>query len=388
MKKIKYLLVAVMAVMLCLICLMTTTFSWFTRASDSGGIFEWRNSESGLSYKVSDGEDITMVTYELSEDGKSSATESVIGFTNTSGIESGHRKYYRTDITNSGDAEQSVSLYMSGLEITDGEFYLGVNSPLKTYKGINASKESFTMANNDEMRVYLNRNGCLTGSTFIVAYKGKDSDQYTREYLWYDGSGDNYHQDIPIGAKRMFFAEENNTGNNRSNDIDVDYEYSKLPSIYPKLFTLKTGSGYCGYTVSDFEDGANLLQYYDTISMTNGETFNLNLEKGVHYTGKSIDYSVASGNCITVSNNVITAVSEGTATISTKVYGPYGDYVSKETTVVVSGSSSTTDTPIVTNYAVPASKDGKATTVSVYWYINNEGSDKLTYTIDDVYLSL
>jgi hypothetical protein len=122
--------------------------------------------------------------------------------------------------------------------------------------------------------------------------------------------------------------------------------------------------------------------------MSEGDTFLLDLKSGEHYTGEFAGYNVKSGNCITIENNEIKAVSEGTAKITTNVSGPYGDYVSKETTVVVSGSSSTTDTPIVTNYAVPASKDGKATTVSVYWYINNEGSDKLTYTIDDVYLSL
>lgn len=395
MKKTKYFLVSVMALMLCLMCLMTTTFSWFTRPSDSGGILEWLNGESDLSYNAVDGKNISMATYELSEDGKSAAQTSVTSFSNTNGISKDHRKYYRTDITNSGDFDQSVSLYIQGLNVTQGDLHLGVNNPLKTYKGIGKSSVTTTMESGNKLRIYFQHKGKWGGETFVAFYTTtndnptNESTSVTLYYIGKDSSNTyNYYAELPANTKKVFFAKQFYYHDyERTNVIDLGNE--KITQTQAKVVYLtdaSTDGGYADHGISGVS-GANILEYYKTITITKGGKFNAALVIDEQYKG-SISYS-ATGSAISVSGSTITANAVGTATLKTKVTGSsYGDTMEVTTTVTVVDSADVGDTPIVTNYKVPAKKDGKNTTVSVYWYINNEGDEALKYTIDEVYLSL
>ena len=136
MKKLKIIVVSLLAVILCVMCVTTSTFSWFTRPQRSQG------DHLGLdfNYDISTGTGITMRTYASIDDGKTyveKAGREITDFSKTDGLAAGTRVCYRTDIINSGTAPQSVSLYLTKLEFPDdtsGSFYLGVNGPLKTYK--------------------------------------------------------------------------------------------------------------------------------------------------------------------------------------------------------------------------------------------------------------
>lgn len=62
MKKSKFTLVIVLGLVLCLLCGTTTTFSWFNRPDvQKGESLSWRGD-----YNVTNGEDITAVTYDAS----------------------------------------------------------------------------------------------------------------------------------------------------------------------------------------------------------------------------------------------------------------------------------------------------------------------------------
>ena len=127
MKKSKVLALTVLSVILCLMIMCTSSFSWFTRGTQTGGYFSWTNDDSNtaLSYNTSNGSGISMVTYS-SPDGNTYGDKEVTALSNSNGLAAGDRKYYRTDITNSGSTDQSVSLYLSNLETSgNGKFYLG-----------------------------------------------------------------------------------------------------------------------------------------------------------------------------------------------------------------------------------------------------------------------
>lgn len=89
-------------------------------------------------------------------------------------------------------------------------------------------------------------------------------------------------------------------------------------------------------------------------------------------------------------NGVITPVAEGNAELTTTIKGgAYGDTYSVTTEIsVTSAITDSIDTPIVTNLEIkPKATDGP-TVSKVYWYIKNESSSTITYTLDDVYISL
>lgn len=393
MKKIKYYLVAVMAVILCLMCLMTTTFSWFTRGTKTGNSLTW-NSD----YQVSDGADIGMATYKLNtSSGEYEQVASNYNFSNSDGIPSGERVCYRTDITNSGENAQSVSLYMSGLKINQGDFYLGVNQPLKVYKKIENSRVATTMDNGGKIRIYFQHKNKWGGETFVVFYSTTNddpTDQSKSIELYHIGKDSNndhtYYAELPSDTKKVYFAKQFYGLSNDYERTDViNLETQNITQTQTKVVYLTdagVNNGKADYSTSSVY-GANVIEYYETITMSKGSVFKAGLASGTQYIGESISYS-GSNSAVTINKDTgeITANSVGTATLTTTVTGAsYKDTFVKTTIVnVVDG-----DIPIVTNYLIPQAVDANTpSTVSVYWYINNEDSETLTYTIDDVYLSL
>lgn len=122
-------------------------------------------------------------------------------------------------------------------------------------------------------------------------------------------------------------------------------------------------------------------------SVTVGSTVNLAA------TGKgTINYKYSNTSVATVDpSGVVTGVKSGTATITVTSTGAYGDTITATCNLTVAAKESNvkTDIPIITNVKVNGISDvGEATTESIYWYVKNDGSGALTYTIEDVYLTL
>ena len=206
--------------------------------------------------------------------------------------------------------------------------------------------------------------------------------------------------DVPKTAKVVqFYANDVNTGANAT-------PYMLLKAYCPNLavgncykFTLQTntsgsyGNHNCDTRSFDkpLTDCANFINCYDSINIPLGRTFNAGLVVGTDYVGSSISYSSSSNSVFKVgANGVITPVAEGTAKLTTTIKGgAYGDTYSVTTEIsVTSASTDSIDTPIVTNLEIkPKATDGP-TVSKVYWYIKNDSSSTITYTLDDVYISL
>lgn len=410
MKKSKFAIVIALGLVLCLLCGVTTTFSWFSRPrTESGDSLRWSGQ-----YKISNGQNISIKTVESNDDGATFREEAVDNFGGS--LEAGKRRYFCTEISNSGNAEQNVSLFIKGLE-TSGTasasgLYVGVNKPLKTYRSYNdivGSNSTYTKTSHGKYRIYFNANGVKSwndsGTTTKIRYslEDKDDPSWTTDvidmtYVKYVDGHKILYADIPITAKRIqIYVNNSPSGVNATPCISVASYCPKISPTNCYVFTLRAGveNGYHNCDTYSFNnpltDCANFVNCYDSINIPLGRTFNAGLVAGTDYIGSSISYSSSSNSVFTVDKNgVITPVAEGNAKLTTTIKGgAYGDTYSVTTEIsVTSASTDSIDTPIVTNLEIkPKATDGP-TVSKVYWYIKNESSSTITYTLDDVYISL
>lgn len=410
MKKSKFAIVIALGLVLCLLCGVTTTFSWFSRPrEESGDSLGWSGQ-----YKISNGKNISIKTVESSDDGSTFDENPVTDFGGF--LEAGKRRYFCTEISNSGNTEQNVSLFIKNLGTSDkasaSGLYVGVNKPLKTYRSYNdiAGSSANTKTSHGKYRFYFDISNVSSWKESKTAIKIRYGTGDVSNPNWQGEpidmtpvSGQNtqvLYVDVPVTAKVVqFYANNNNTGANAT-------PYMLLKDCCPNLavdncykFTLKDGTiayGNHDYDKSPFDtpltDCANFINCYNSINIPRDTTtFNAGLDKGTDYIGSSISYSSSSNKVFTVdAKGVITPVAEGTATLTTTIKGgAYGDTYSVTTEISVTpASKDSVDTPIVTNLEIkPRTTDGP-TVSKVYWYIKNDSSSAITYKLDGVYISL
>lgn len=398
MKKSKLILVTVLALVLCLLCVTTSTFSWLPRPKeDKGNYLAWN-----LSYETSVGKDITMTTYELPENGRepddphAQLTE-VTEFSNSEGIDPGHRKYYRTDIINSGSEAQSISLFLSslsGLDSTNGKFCLGVNGPLRTYRNYSdisseAGSKIEKIINEKNVYVGFNVNQTYTPQNYAVHWWQTGNDNYNGDsqvqpYFSPNQQGDyansKYNMSyatIPYDANAVKLRQDNNWygGNNE------DLANKNTIIVYSDKGNVNTD-----YQKSSL--AAGIESFYSSAAVTAGDTIDL-AAKGHTDT---FSYTSSNASVATVSSTgMVTAIKAGHTTITVTSTGSYGDKITATCWLTVHDSvdpGAIFDVPIVTNVKVAPKTEAGNTVESVYWYIKNDGSVALTYSIGDIYLTL
>lgn len=408
MKKSKFAIVIALGLVLCLLCGVTTTFSWFSRPrEESGNSLSWNGK-----YKISNGKNISIKTVESSDDGTTFDENPVTDFGGP--LEAGKRRYFCTEISNSGNTEQNVSLFIKNLKTSDtasaSGLYVGVNKPLKTYRSYNDivdSNSTYTKTSLEKYRFYLDINNVSSWKDSTTTIKFRYGTGDVNNPNWQGKpidmtpiSGQNtqvLYVDVPKTAKVVqFYANNKNTDDNATPYMPLDTYCPTLPVDNCYKFTLQTGtSGAFGNhncdTSSFAKEGANFINCYNSITIPLGSTFNAGLVAGTDYIGSSISYSSSADSVFKVdAKGVITPVAEGNATLTTTIKGSaYGDTYSVTTEISVTpASSDSIDTPIVTNLEIkPQTSDGP-TVSKVYWYIKNESSSTITYSLKDVYISL
>lgn len=404
MKKSKFAIVIALGLVLCLLCGVTTTFSWFSRPrEESGNSLRWSGQ-----YKISNGKNISIKTVESSDDGTTFDENPVTDFGGP--LEAGKRRYFCTEISNSGNTEQNVSLFIKNLKTSDtasaSGLYVGVNKPLKTYRSYNdivGSNSTYTKTTLDKYRMYCETNNVSswkdstteirirygTGSVSTPSWKGAVVMTYVK------GTGNRVLcGDIPTSATVIqVYANNDPTGANATPYISLSSckELSTKVAYDVKILSDVDKLHNHRYELWPIKENANFINYYSMANIPLGSTFNAGLVAGTDYIGNSISYSSSLNSVFTVDKNgVITPVAEGTAKLTTKIKGgAYGDTYSVTTEIsVTSVSTDSIDTPIVTNLEIkPKATDGP-TVSKVYWYIKNESSSTITYTLDNVYISL
>lgn len=404
MKKSKFAIVIALGLVLCLLCGVTTTFSWFSRPRpESGDSLSWNGQ-----YKISNGQNISIKTVESGDDGSTFGENAVTDFSGS--LQAGERRYFCTEISNSGNAEQNVSLFIKNLK-TSGTasasgLYVGVNKPLKTYRSYNdivGSGSTYTKTTLDKYRMYCETNNVSswkdstteirirygTGSVSTPSWKGAVVMTYVK------GTGNRVLcGDIPTSATVIqVYANNDPTGANATPYISLSSckDLSTKVAYDVKILSNVDNLHNHQYELWPIKENANFINYYSIANISLGSTFNAGLVAGTDYVGSSISYSSSSNSVFKVgANGVITPVAEGTAKLTTTIKGgAYGDTYSVTTKISVTpASTDPIDTPIVTNLEIkPKATDGP-TVSKVYWYIKNDSSSTITYSLDYVYISL
>lgn len=404
MKKSKFAIVIALGLVLCLLCGVTTTFSWFSRPrTESGDSLSWNGQ-----YKISNGQNISIKTVESGDDGSTFGENAVTDFSGS--LQAGERRYFCTEISNSGNAEQNVSLFIKNLK-TSGTasasgLYVGVNKPLKTYRSYNdivGSNSTYTKTTLDKYRMYCETNNVSswkdstteirirygTGSVSTPSWKGAVVMTYVK------GTGNRVLcGDIPTSATVIqVYANNDPTGANATPYISLSSckELSTKVAYDVKILSDVDKLHNHRYELWPITENANFINYYSIANISLGSTFNAGLVAGTDYVGSSISYSSSSNSVFKVgANGVITPVAEGTAKLTTTIKGgAYGDTYSVTTEISITAArTDSIDTPIVTNLEIkPKATDGP-TVSKVYWYIKNESSSTITYSLEDVYISL
>lgn len=403
MKKLKILIVTSLALLLCFMCIVNTTFSWFTRPKElSGNALMFTNRD----YDISSKEDsyFAINTYE-STDGKTYGDSPVTAFPNSSELQPGARKYYRTDIINSGSHDQTLSLYLTNMQLnsTTGNFFLGVNEPTRTYKQYGGSTSS-----TGKVASTINKQNVYLALESVEVGEGKLTNNIDYVHAW-NGSGvivDTYYSSMKDLGKTGNYTDDygwksERTYNIYSATIDSRCTSFMLKTKYndwmPPQPTISSNNTLIFYEFKNiyyaearnFGVAAKLESFYSSASVGVGSSINIQATA----TGSSIQYESSNNNVAKVdSNGNVVGVSAGSATIKVKVYGAYGDLIEASCNVqVTSSATSFTDIPIVTNVYVPKGEGTETgqTIQSVYWYIKNDAtSGDLKYTISDLYLTL
>lgn len=402
MKKSKFAIVIALGLVLCLLCGVTTTFSWFSRPrEESGNSLRWSGQ-----YKISNGKNISIKTVESSNDGSTFGENEVADFGGS--LKAGERRYFCTEISNSGNAEQSVSLFIDQLKFNNASdsLYIGVNNPLKTYKkysGSASTEGTATTVQNNKMRVYFQHKGVSywdSGNISVYYSNSNTLDEKSSHmdvnYIGYVGNpqAHTYYVDLPSDTQQIFFKVKNYSDSfYRTQNLNVKSDgLSTTQSLVYYLTGGNTGDPYYNAAISHSQvTGANIATSYGSIIVPLNGTFTASLTSGSDYTG-TMKYYTGSNSCFSVDENtgVITPKSIGTSKLYMKVTGTFGDSYQLECSVTVTSAKEINqeNVPIVTNLEIkPKATDGP-TVSKVYWYIKNESSSTIRYSLDDVYISL
>ena len=403
MKKSKLLLVITLGLVLAMLTFTTNTFSWFNRPEEkSGNALELSLS----SMPISTG-GVSMSTQMLNESVEPTGN-SVTDFSNNSGIARGDRVSYRTTLTNKSDTDQSVSLYISELsKITGGNFYLGVNDPLKTYK-----QYKITQAQPKKTDSNIPYSDGYMKNIFIAFNRNDFQNPNPNAYKFhYWGSEGNYDAD---------FVKTNHSENVDGNYFDVYYATVPIWATKGQLWKPDSGDGtWYADTIITFSE-SNFLRVFNWAESDNGiagakenasrykatpasiDRFYSSAVKGVNntdmplaangvgtFTYNSDAPSIAS---IDATTGLLKGISVGNTTVHVTATGTWGNKITMDCAVEVYDNNveafDGTDVPIITNVKVPAPGDNSSGQVTIDWFIKNDGGSTMSYNIKSVYLTL
>lgn len=384
MKKSKFTLVIVLGLVLCLLCGTTTTFSWFNRPDvQKGDSLSWHGD-----YNVTNGKDITAVTYAASEADASVYDTTPFDFSSLQNVSvrAHETKYFCTEVRNTGAAPQSISLFLNNSETN--KLSVGVNSPLRTYRRVTS----------DSQPSYVVKTSCnVNKKNLYIATNVPDPTIYTMR-TWKNGASD-------YTDKKLSEYIEKKSGNYDGEYYKISYVTIPIEHDHAQLW-LSNGSSQ-EWSGSDLEitdknntyvfkadkstvmkqsaQSAEISRFYSKAETIVGSKFYLSATAKGKVTYASLNTDVATVN----SEGQVTAKSTGTATIRVTSTGIYGDTITADCTLTVTEKPSQSSyIPIVTNMKIEGATDSNPAVTKVYWYIKNDTQTEANYLLGDVQISL
>lgn len=413
MKKSKFTLVIVLGLVLCLLCGTTTTFSWFNRPDvQKGDSLSWHGD-----YNVTNGKDITAVTYAASKPDGSEYSANPFNFNGLQNVSAHETMYFCTEVKNTGAAPQSISLFLSNSETN--KLSVGVNSPLRTYKRFTSDSQtsdvSRTPCNVNKKNVYV---GFVTADFLPENLKADRNNLNPGDYFlhyWGNGAGD-----APVNNSFLKSSVEYTLATQGYSNFNANYDisYCTIPYNYNNVKMYKKnaygGKEWCegtdNYNVDTYNTvlwfhwdnkfrtvyeqtkvngelakAAGISSFYSKAEAVVGKTLDLKAtaQGTVTYTSSKTDVATVDGK------GLVTTKKAGKTTITVTSTGVYGDKITAECVLTVSKEPvKSSYIPIVTNMKIEGATGSNPAVTKVYWYIKNDTQSNAVYSLGDVQISL
>ena len=385
MKKSQFTLVIVLGLVLCLLCGTTTTFSWFNRPDvQKGDSLSWRGD-----YNVTNGENITAVTYAASKPDGSEYSTDPFNFSGSTTVPAHETKYFCTEVKNTGAAPQSISLFLNNSETNT--LSVGVNSPLRTYRRFTSDSQTTsyvtkTPSNVNKKNLYIATNVPDPTKYTMHTWKNGDSDATNRKLSGYiEDKSVNYdnvdynisYVTIPTEHIRAKLWDGHKTwyGNN--------LEITDQNNTY--VFKADTSTTNTYTTMKHSDPSAGISSFYSKAEAVVGETFDLSAKAQgtVTYTSSNIGVATIDNNGKVIANKA------GKTTVTVTSTGAYGDKITAKCELTVSKKpAKSLYIPIVTNMKIEGKADNDPVVTKVYWYIKNDTASDAEYSLGDLQISL
>lgn len=382
MKKSKFTLVIVLGLVLCLLCGTTTTFSWFNRPEvQKGDSLSW-NGE----YNVTNGKNITAVTYAASKDDGSVYDTAPFDFNTLKTVSAHETKYFCTEIKNTETTPQSISLFLNNSD--NNKLSVGVNSPLRTYR-------RFT---SDSQTSYVSKAPCnVNKKNLYIATNVPDPTKYTM-HTWKNVDTDPTDKELSGYIKDKSVNYDNVDYNISYVTIPMEHDHAKLwlgigdskkwfgsdleITAQNNTYVFKENES---TAMKQSDPSAGISSFYSRAEAVVGETFDL----GAKAQG-TVTYTSSNTGVATIDNNgKVTANKAGNTTVTVTSTGAYGDKITAKCVLTVSKKpAKSLYIPIVTNMKIEGKADNDPVVTKVYWYIKNDTASDAEYSLGDLQISL
>lgn len=389
MKKSKFTLVIVLGLVLCLLCGTTTTFSWFNRPGVlKGDSLSWHGD-----YNVTNGKAITAVTYDASKPDGSEYSTDPFNFKTPTTVPAHETKYFCTEVTNTGNTPQSISLFLNNSDTNT--LSVGVNSPLRTYRRFTSDSQTTsyvtkTPSNVNEKNLYIATNVAdPTIYTMHTWKNGTDSISDTDLNGYIEGKSVNYDNVdynisyVTIPTEHDYAKLWHDNGNSKE-WFGFDLQITDQNNTYV-FFEEKEKIKFT--TMKHSDQSAGISSFYSKAEAVVGEKFDLSAKAQ-----GTVTYTSSNPNVATVTNDgKVTANKAGTTTVTVTSTGAYGDKITAKCNLTVSKKPvKSSYIPIVTNMKIEGkgTADSDPVVTKVYWYIKNDTQNDAVYSLGDMQISL
>ena len=383
MKKSKFTLVIVLGLVLCLLCGTTTTFSWFNRPDvQKGDSLSWRGD-----YNVTNGENITAVTYAASKpDGSEYSTDPFI-FCGSTTVPDHETKYFCTEVKNTGTASQSISLFLKNSDTNT--LSVGVNSPLRTYRRFTSDSQTTsyvtkTPSNVNKKILYIATNVDDPTKYTMHTWKNVDTDPTDRKLSGYIEDKSVNYDNVDYNISYVTIPMEHDhaklwhyNGNSKEwfgSDLEITDQNNTYVFKADKSTAMKQSA-----------QSAGISSFYSKAEAVVGKTLDLSAtaQGTLTYTSSNTGVATVDGK------GLVTAKKAGKTTVTVTSTGAYGDKITAKCELTVSKKPvKSSYIPIVTNMKIEGCTDTDPVVTKVYWYIKNDTASDAEYSLGDLQISL
>lgn len=383
MKKSKFTLVIVLGLVLCLLCGTTTTFSWFNRPDvQKGDSLSWRGD-----YNVTNGENITAVTYAASKPDGSEYSTDPFNFSGSTTVPAHETKYFCTEVKNTGTASQSISLFLKNSDINT--LSVGVNSPLRTYRRFTSDSQTTsyvtkTPSNVNKKILYIATNVDDPTKYTMHTWKNVDTDPTDRKLSGYIEDKSVNYDNVDYNISYVTIPMEHDhaklwhyNGNSKEwfgSDLEITDQNNTYVFKADKSTAMKQSA-----------QSAGISSFYSKAEAVVGKTLDLSAtaQGTLTYTSSNTGVATVDGK------GLVTAKKAGKTTVTVTSTGAYGDKITAKCELTVSKKPvKSSYIPIVTNMKIEGCTDTDPVVTKVYWYIKNDTASDAEYSLGDLQISL